>query len=120
MPTRIPITMCHGINPKGDYPLTEDHMDVLVRIAHEMGFEPIDYDDLDAWRNSAGELPERPIMFDFDHPVKSMRYGIHTVLGRYGYTGNLFINTGLMDPSSEGYGTETMTWEEAGELVEMG
>ena len=118
MPTRIPITMCHGINPKGNYPLTEDHLDALVQIAREMGFESINYDDLDAWRNRAGEIPERSIMFDFDHPVKSMRYGIHTVLSRYGYTGNLFINTGPME--SEGYGTETMTWDEAGELVEMG
>jgi hypothetical protein len=24
---------------------------------------------------SETELPGRPIMFDFDHPVKSMRYG---------------------------------------------
>ena len=118
MPTRIPITMCHGINPKGDFPLTEDHMDALVQIAREMEFESINYDDLDAWRNREGELPVRPIMFDFDHPVKSMRHGIHTVLARYGYTGNLFINTGPME--SEGYATETMTWDEVGELIELG
>ena len=120
MATRIPITMCHGINPGGNYPLTEDHLDGLVRIAREMGFESIDYDALDAWRNDAGKLPDRPIMFDFDHPVKSMRYGIHDVLSRHGYTGNLFINTGLMDPEREGYGTATLTWEEAGELIELG
>jgi peptidoglycan/xylan/chitin deacetylase (PgdA/CDA1 family) len=110
--------MCHGINPEGDYPLTEDHFDRLVQIAREMDFESINYDDLDAWRNRGGDLPDRPIMFDFDHPVKSMRYGIHTVLERYGYTGNLFINTGPM--ASEGYGTKTMAWEEAGELVALG
>ena len=46
VPTRIPITICHGINPKVDYPLTEDNMDVLVRIVHELGFESIDYDGL--------------------------------------------------------------------------
>ena len=88
---RIPITMCHGISPKGHYPLTEGHFATLVRIAHEMGFASIDYNDLAAWRDNAGTLPERPVMFDFDHPVKSMRYGIHDVLSRYGYTGNLFI-----------------------------
>ena len=120
MATRIPITMCHGISPEGEYPLTEDHLDALVRIAREMGFESIDYSELEAWRNATGELPDRPIMYDFDHPVKSMRHGIHNVLSRHGYTGNLFINTGRMDPNSEGYGTETVTWEEAGELVELG
>jgi peptidoglycan/xylan/chitin deacetylase (PgdA/CDA1 family) len=59
-------------------------------------------------------------MFDFDHPVKSMRLGIHDVLSRYGFAGNLFINTGNMDPSHEGYGTATITWEEAAELMELG
>ena len=59
-------------------------------------------------------------MFDFDHPVKSMRYEIHQVLDQYGYRGNLFINTGWMDPENKEYGTTTMTWEETGELVELG
>lgn len=77
---RIPITMCHGING-GDYPLTVEHLDLLTGIARAMGFESIDYDRLEAWRQG-GDLPEQPIMFDFDHPVKSMRYEIHEVLAR--------------------------------------
>jgi len=39
--TRIPITMCHGLTEddgKSEYPLTPDHFDRLVRIAHEMLF----------------------------------------------------------------------------------
>ena len=118
---RIPITMCHGINPSGDHPLTEEHFDRLIGIAHGMGFASINYDQLAAWREGAGELPDRPIMFDFDHPAKSMRHAIHDVLGRYGYAGNLFINTGWMDPlNHEGYGTQTMTWEEVRELMDLG
>ena len=57
-------------------------------------------------------------MFDFDHPVKSMRYAIHSALEQHGYRGNLFINTGLME--GEGYGTETMTWDEVRELKDLG
>ena len=117
---RIPITMCHGIGDSGDYPLTEEHLDTLVSIARELDFESINYDHLAAWRDGAAGLPERPIMFDFDHPVKSMRAGIHEVLARHGYRGNLFINTGWMDPATEGYGTETMTWDEVRELVDAG
>ena len=117
--TRIPITMCHGINPDGDYPLTAEHLDLLVGIAHEMGFESIDYDQLNTWRDG-GDISARPIMFDFDHPVKSMRYEIHEILSRHGYTGNLFVNTGWMDPQAEGYGEKTATWEELGELVKLG
>ena len=115
--SKIPITMCHGINPKGDYPLTEEHFDRLVQSARNMGFESIDYDQLASWREG-GDLPERPIMFDFDHPVKSMRHEMHAVLSRYGYRGNLFINTGAMEGAA--YGVDSMTWEEVGELVELG
>ena len=68
MPQRIPITMCHGIVTEGEKPLTVERLDSLVRIASEMGFESIDYDDLAAWRAESSTLPERPIMFDFDHP----------------------------------------------------
>jgi len=113
--------MCHGINPGGDYPLTAEHFDLLVGIAREMGFVSINYDRLAAWRETDGELPDRPIMFDFDHPAKSMRYEIHDVLARHGYAGNLFINTGWMDSATHtGYGTETVTWDEVRELMELG
>lgn len=115
---RIPITMCHGISEGGQYPLTTTHFDALIAIAREMGFESVGYDQLAAWRDGAAGLPERPIVFDFDHPAKSMRTGIHQVLDRHGYRGNLFINTGWMDPSHEGYGTDTMTWDEVRELVD--
>lgn len=118
--TRIPITMCHGINADGDYPLTSEHLDRLVSVAREMGFSSISYDQLTAWRGEDAPLPERPIMFDFDHPAKSMRHEVHAVLSRYGYAGNLFINTGWMDTESDGYGSTSMTWEEVGELVELG
>ena len=117
---RIPITMCHGISAEGEYPLTEEHLDRLIRIAHEMDFHSINYDQLAAWREDGASLPERPIMFDFDHPAKSMRHEIHAVLSRYGYTGNLFVNTGWMDPAQEGYGVTSMTWEEVAELTQLG
>lgn len=43
---RIPITMCHGISDRGDFPLTEIHFDHLVSIARELEFTSINYDDL--------------------------------------------------------------------------
>ena len=122
---KIPITMCHGISPAHKKPLTSEHFDGLMKIACDMGFASVDYDDLAAWRAGSGALPERPIMIDFDHPVKSMRYEIHETLGRYGFRGNLFINTGPLNemyagpmPSEEE--RKFMTWEEIGELAEAG
>ena len=122
---RIPITMCHGIRVDHEKPLTVEHLDKLVAIASEMGFESIDYNQLADWRAGTLSLPERPIMFDFDHPVKSMRYEVREVLEKYGYNGNLFIYT---RPYEENYDRqlpfdveyEHMTWEEIAELREAG
>ena len=99
---RIPITMCHGIRPGGDKPLSVEHFDNLVKVAADLEFTSIDYDDLAAWRAGERDLPPRPIMFDFDHPMKCMRYEVHEVLDRYGFRGNLFINTGPMDALYQG------------------
>jgi len=120
---RIPITMCHGITSGGEKPLTVERFDALVKISRELGFESIDYNDLDAWMDGRGPLPDQPIMFDFDHPVRSMRYEVHDVLDRYGYCGNLFVNTGPMSPDYEGAPggcKPVMTWDELRELVELG
>ena len=116
---KIPITMCHGINATGDHPLTAEHFNLLIGIAADLGFTSIDYEDLAAWRDGSGTLPARPVMFDFDHPVKSMRYEVHDVLSRHGFTGNLFINTGPLEPDSP-TDDSTMTWSEIRELVDLG
>ncbi len=124
---RIPITMCHGIRiGDEEKPLTVERLDALIRVASDLGFHSIDYDDLAAWREGSGDLPSRPIMLDFDHAVKSMRYEVRDVLDRYGYKGNLFIYTAPLDPDYAGppLGTkdkqEFMTWDEIGELAETG
>jgi peptidoglycan/xylan/chitin deacetylase (PgdA/CDA1 family) len=127
--TRIPITMCHGIEPGNPDPwlnLTREHFSDLVRTAAEMGFRSINYDQLAAWRAGTGVLPARPIMFDFDHPMRSMRYAVHEVLAQYGYTGNLFVNTGMLDKvhDSSLYPPDSklviMTWDELRELRDRG
>ena len=121
--TRIPITMCHGTNYSGEMPLTQEHFDRLISVAHEMHFASIDYDDLAEWRSGSGELPDRPIMFDFDHPVKTIWTEVRVALERYGYIGTLFINTGPMTPGYEGAPggcADWMTWDEIGQLAEKG
>ena len=71
------------------------------------------------------ELGGRPIMFDFDHPAKSIRHEIFPIMAEYGYKGNLFVNTGKMEELYAGdvsdfAGRQWMTWEEIGELMEAG
>jgi len=72
---KIPITMCHGTEreAKGRAPLTAEHFDSLMGIVHQLGFQSINYDDLAAWRSGQRQLPAKPIMLDFDHPMKRMR-----------------------------------------------
>ena len=122
---RIPITMCHGISDGEDYSLSVAHLDCLMAIAAELGFESINYGQLDLWRRGQGELPARPFMFDVDHPERSVLTGVHEVLNRYGYRGNLFINTGPMDELHSGVlppdaERTTMTWDEVRELMASG
>jgi len=121
---KIPITMCHGTS---DYdasvenPLTPEHLDCLMGIAAEMGFCSISYDDLAAWRAGTATLPDRPIMLDFDHPVRSMRYEVRETLDRYGFRGNLFVNTApLVAAPSPGAVKAFMTWDELGDLAQAG
>jgi len=118
--------MCHGIRDGGARPLTMEHLDALVMVASEMGFSSITYNQLAKWRDRNGDLPDRPIMFDFDHPVKNMRYETHDTLAKYGYVGNLFIYTRPYDldydrdlPWPEPL-PEHMTWDEIGELRDRG
>jgi len=122
---RIPITMCHGICRTGDKPLTTELLGTLMKIAADMGFRSINYNDLEAWRKGAGTLPDKPIMLDFDHPVKSMRYEVREILDRYGFKGNLFVNTAPVTDlhakaKRPGDEQEFMAWDEIGELVKAG
>ena len=122
---RIPITMCHGTRGGGNYPLSADYLDGLMSIAAELGFESINYDQLDLWRSGKGELPPRPFMFDVDHPERSVFTDVQKVLDRYGFKGNLFVNTGPMDelyaqPMPTDAERTTMTWDEVRELMANG
>ena len=114
---RIPITMIHGYDP--NFP-------TYMRLAAELGFQSISYDDLAAWNFGRGQpLPERPIMIDFDHPTGSIRYGCFEVLQQHGFRGNLFLHTQPLDqlhagPIAPAAERETMTWDEISELVDAG
>ncbi|MHC4778993.1 MAG: hypothetical protein ACYTFG_10500, partial [Planctomycetota bacterium] len=126
---RIPVTMCHGIRTEPvtvlpadrDHALSVEHFTELMKIASELGFESIGYDRLASWRKEGGSLPEKPILIDFDHPVKSIRTSILPVLASFGFTGNLFVHTapvealgtGRLSPEVE---AGILTWEDLGEL----
>ncbi|MCE9613700.1 MAG: polysaccharide deacetylase family protein [Lentisphaerae bacterium] len=123
--TRIPITMCHGVDPSRKQPLTLDRFETYFRMAADMGFTSISYDDLEAWFSGRKPLPTRPIMFDVDHPEKSVYHDLWPLMRDHGFKGNVFVNTGQMEKM---YATgkmdldsrTSMTWDELGELAAAG
>ena len=122
---RIPITMCHGVYIKDKNPLDMEHFRNYFRIASEMKFNSISYDQLALWQNGKDNLPERPIMFDFDHPSKSIRHEILPVMKELDFKGNLFIQTAPMEKMYSGAMPDFderkwMTWDEIGELMDDG
>ena len=82
---RIPILMSHGIDPFNEIPLTVEHFARLMKIAKDMGFESINYDDLERWQKGEANPAKHPIMIDFDHPAKSIRYEINDILKDLGF-----------------------------------
>ena len=122
---RIPITMCHGINwqprPRKVRPtvklLTAERFEAYFRTAAELGFHSISYDQLAGWKQGRAGLPDRPIMFDFDHPEGTIGRVIAPIMQRFGYTGNLFINTSRLLKVDNPY---YLRWDELGRLLEAG
>jgi peptidoglycan/xylan/chitin deacetylase (PgdA/CDA1 family) len=121
---RVPITISHGTN-RGPYfmpkprwrsfpPLAARHFERYFGIAAEMGFTSISYGELDAWRSAGASLPERPILFDFDHPSLSIHREVWPIMRRFGFKGTLFINTAAIEKAGDG---RFMSWDEAAELV---
>lgn len=118
---RIPVTMCHGLTDK----LTLDIFTNYMKTASEMGFNSINYDQLYAWFEGTGTLPKHPIMFDFDHPMMTSYQKMEPVMRRYGFTGNLFVNTGFYEKICEEVSAERgepfcATWPQIAELKERG
>jgi peptidoglycan/xylan/chitin deacetylase (PgdA/CDA1 family) len=89
-----------------------------MSIAAEMGFTSIGYDQLHAWKTEGAELPAKPILFDFDHPVRSILDGCAPIMKEFGFTGNLFVNTGFMETDetkiqpSWGKNLDRLSWDE--------
>jgi len=115
--------MCHGISWQPQKVKHQQNLLSMKRfeqyfgIATELGFESISYSDLAAWRAGEQDLPQRPIMFDFDHPDWSIHKLIWPIMQRHNFRGNLFVNTSPMEKLDNPY---YMKWGQLQELVADG
>jgi peptidoglycan/xylan/chitin deacetylase (PgdA/CDA1 family) len=121
---RVAITVSHG-STRGRYfvpkphwrdlpPLDPARFERYFAIAAELGCTSISYDQLGAWRIQGAALPPNPVMFDFDHPNISIHREVWPLLDRFGFKGNLFINTAAMEKTGD---PRYMTWEDLKELA---
>jgi len=119
--------MSHGTN-RGRYftpsprwrdrpPLDAGHFRGLLSIASELRFSSISYDDLAAWRSENAPLPGRPIMFDFDHPNRSIYREVWPIMRELGFRGNIFINTAAMEKIGD---RRYMEWHHLEDLLGNG
>ncbi len=97
--------------------LTKERFETYFRIASEMGFTSISYEDLANWCAGRTTLPSRPIMFDFDHPDWSIDKVIEPIMSQHGYKGNLFINTSRLEKKENPY---YMKWDDIRRLIDLG
>jgi peptidoglycan/xylan/chitin deacetylase (PgdA/CDA1 family) len=115
--------MCHGTSWQPQKIkhqknlLSAERFERYFEIAAELGFQSISYDDLATWRDGTGNLPERPIMFDFDHPDWSIGKVIWPIMQRFSFKGNLFVNTSPMEKIENPY---YMKWDDLNALVADG
>jgi len=113
--------MCHGLSET----LTLERFEEYFSIAEELGFYSINYNDLSRFLNQKEKLPGHPIMFDFDHPVKSIHDSIFPLMTKFGFKGNLFINTKNMEEmyakgQQNDFDRLFMNWEEIKKLQKGG
>jgi peptidoglycan/xylan/chitin deacetylase (PgdA/CDA1 family) len=103
-------------------PLDAPRFEEYFRVAASMGFQSIKYDDLQAWRERDAPLPDRPVMFDFDHPNLSIHREVWPIMRRYGFRGTLFVNTGAMEKESAATSRRRrfMSWDDIRELMADG
>lgn len=64
--------MLHGIltgDSQGFKPITFDHLDKLLSIASDLGFESITYSDINEWQRRNSPCIDSPIIFDFEQLI---------------------------------------------------
>lgn len=86
----LPIVMYHHISPKsklwGEYVISPDQFERDMSYLKEQGYTSITSEELIAWYDGTGELPEKPVMITFDDGYESTEAYALPILEKYGFT----------------------------------
>lgn len=124
---RLPILMYHSIlnSRKGRYIVSQKQLENDIAAITGAGYTFVSADEVIAYAEGRGTLPEKPIMITFDDGhYNNMYYGL-PILEKYGVK-VLFNVIGRFSENSSTNGDDSnpnyshLTWEQVGELFRTG
>ena len=88
----VPILMYHHMDDVGgtDTVISVDGFRRQMDVLRENGYEPVSFDELIAYVNEDGALPEKPVCVTFDDGYLSTYETAWPILGEYGYPATVF------------------------------
>ena len=116
----IPTLVYHKIRSDGSGAsdeVTLDEFEKQVDFLSSQGFNTITDKQFDAWRHGNFELPEKPVMLDFDDGWNSVYELAEPAMSKHDYTGTMHIVTYYADGNS---GSSYMNWVRIQALQERG
>ncbi len=122
----LPVVMYHSISPQphGDYQITPEAFAQDLQYLQENGYETVSIEQLHAYTEGTGTLPEHPILLTFDDGFYNNlstalplleQYDMCAVVSVVGYYTDV---TAARDPHSERY--SYLTWEDIRTLQASG
>lgn len=87
-----------------------------LALAEDMGFKPIDLDEVAALLEAKAPLPERRLLLTLDHAHGSMLYGVRDLARRHGHRPTLYVHTAPVAAAQRGF----LNWEELALLAQDG
>ena len=127
-PLRLPIVMYHQMSPKaklwGDYVLSVDEFESDLIYLRRQGYESITMEQLYAWYDGAGTLPEKPVLITFADGYESTAVYAEPLLKAYGFTAVVAVIGSVCqqytDTPDHMLDYSHMSWEAVAEMSRRG
>lgn len=120
----VPILMFHHIDPAENSPLTPDSFKKYMEELKAGGYETVFLDDLIAFVDGKGTLPEKPVVVTFDDGYESNYVYAWPILKELGMKADISV-IGLtvgstIYPGTNVHITPHFTWQQAREMQDSG
>ena len=132
MSQRVPIIVHHRVHPDDDAPPVIPgqkcgHVVVStfvrqLQYLRDHGFSVVTHEDLYHWLRGKADLPEKPVLIDFDDNRGAVYEHAFPILQQYGWQATCFVISALADSQLPELQSDYawMTWQELGELRDAG